>query len=154
MNTWRLFNLDYVLLAYTGQILKSMAPKHAQSHPTCCDVSPLLSGWTDSYMSSGYYRKSSLIAAVMEVIMFRFLSKCVEVCQFNCVVTLEEAVWVHLHCLILRGASINTNINYLLYWLIWQVIVWSITPDLSWPVGEVMSLCCCPSQELKPFIIC
>lgn len=67
-------------------------------------------------MSSGYYRKSSLIAAVMEVIMFRFLIKvCVEVCQFNCVVTLEEAVWVHLHCLILRGASINTNINYLLY---------------------------------------
>lgn len=65
MNTWRLFNLDYVLLAYTGQILKSMAPKHAQSHPT------------SSYMSSGYYRKSSLIAAVMEVIMFRFLSKCV-----------------------------------------------------------------------------
>lgn len=154
MNTWRLFNLDYVLLAYTGQILKSMAPKHAQSHPTSCDVSPLLSGWTDSYMSSRYYRKSSLMGYNVQV----FIKVCVEVCQFNFVVTLEEAVWVHLHCLILRGASINTNTNYLLYWLIWQVIsqviVRSITPDLSWPVGEVMSLCCCPSQELKPFIIC
>lgn len=44
-----------------------------------------------------------------------FIKVCVEVCQFNFVVTLEEAVWVHLHCLILRGASINTNTNYLLY---------------------------------------